>query len=254
MNIDSFIDLLTDSTASGKDEDLQVLASYINKLNLWPKLLRRQQEEEILKLVPICPDWLDKQRVNFLGDNSLDSVLQSNNWSPDDLDVFLSLPEALRLFAEYQFSPGLEELFLSADGGHDQVIYSLLRVRDPGLAQELWIRLEEGESSFSELASRFGEGPESSKKGLLGPLPIGSIEPAQLRTIIRSLSVSKVSPPIQLGEWIILVRLEQLTQARFDDKMRSFLIRQELNKFLDQRVENLLQGQSVDPLQYHQSL
>ena len=108
---------------------------------------------------------------------------------------------------------------MSADGGHDQVIYSLLRVRDPGLAQELWIRLEEGESSFSELASRFGEGPESSKKGLLGPLPIGSIEPAQLRTIIRSLSPR--SPPIQLGEWIILVRLEQL--PKLDLTINAFL-------------------------------
>ena len=37
----------------------------------------------------------------------------------------------------------------------DQVIYSLLRVKDKSLAQELWIRLEE-ESTLVELAVAYG--------------------------------------------------------------------------------------------------
>ena len=119
--------------------------------------------------------------------------------------------------------------------------------------KELWIRVEEGEKSFSELASEFGEGPEASKKGLIGPAPLGSINPPELRSMLRSLPVSKVTPPTKLGDWIILVRLEQLSQSRFDDKMKSFLLEQQLDNFLTERVNNLLLGNSIDPLEYKSS-
>ena len=39
--------------------------------------------------------------------------------------------------------------------------------------------------------------------------------------------------------------------AKFDDKMRSFLLQQQLDKFLDQRVRDLLAGNSVDPIEYN---
>ena len=60
---------------------------------------------------------------------------------------------------------GLEEQFLASRGAHDQIIYSLLRARDPALVRELWIRIEEGETTFAEAAQIYGEGPEAERKG-----------------------------------------------------------------------------------------
>ena len=62
------------------------------------------------------------------------------------------------------FTPGLEERFLVSKGSRDQVIYSLLRVKDYALARELWIRLEEDETTFAEAAREFGEGPEADRR------------------------------------------------------------------------------------------
>ena len=250
MNVEQILSLLGSSSDSDSVDSTVSLSQYVSRLKLWPKILRRYQEEEILKVVTIPNDWLEDQKKSYLKESSLESVLSQNNWSLRDFEINLSLPEALRLYSEYRFSPGLEEKFLSANGGHDQVIYSVLRVRDPSLAQELWIRIEEGETTFAQLAADFGEGPEATKKGLLGPVPLGSIEPHQLQSTLRSLPVSHVTPPFQIGEWTILVRLEQLTPARFDDKMRSFLLKQQLNSFLDLRVKKLLLGESVDHLEY----
>ena len=70
----------------------------------------------------------------------------------------------MRRFAKQRFGPGLEETFLSSRGGRDLVIYSLLRVRDAGLARELWIRLEEGETTFAEAAHQYGVGEEALRK------------------------------------------------------------------------------------------
>ena len=161
------------------------------------------------------------------------------------------LPEALRRFAEQRFGPSLEEQFLASRGAHDQIIYSLLRARDPALVRELWIRIEEGETTFAEAAHSYGEGPEAERKGLIGPIPIGQLAPPQLAELLRSLQPGCISAPRQMGEWHVLLRLEQLTPARFDASMRTSMLDSSLETFLQERVQQRLSGDPLEPLTYH---
>ena len=144
--------------------------------------------KKIQSIVPISDEFISSAISNYIGSNSLDDVLEENKCTKSELISRLTLPEALRLFSEYHFSPALEEDFLSSKGSHDQVIYSVLRVKNPYLVQELWIRLEEGEATFAELASTFGEGPEASKLGVMGPVPLGDVMPSQIAAYLRTLS------------------------------------------------------------------
>jgi len=226
------------------------LEALVRRMELTPQLLRRLQEEQIAALVPLDADWLADQRSQLVADASLDVFLETRGWSEADLDLDLRRPEALLRFARQRFGPGLEERFLEAQGGRDEVIYSLLRVRDPGLARELWIRLEEGEVSFAEAAQQFSEGPESHRKGVMGPMQIGVLQPQELAQWLRSLRPGEISAPRVLGEWQVLVRLEKLTPARFDDAMRETLLREELDRFLQQRVDRLLKGELLEELHY----
>ena len=89
---------------------------YINKRNislLW-----------FLKMMNILP-----KSANLLGNDSLDDALFNRHWSLSDLNLHLHLPFALRKFSEFIYGPGLEDEFLSANGGHDQITYSMLRVK-----------------------------------------------------------------------------------------------------------------------------
>ena len=228
------------------------IAGLVMRLELLPQLIRRQQEELILEQVPIDDDWLDDRRQSFLGDQTLDEVLGSRCWSERDLDLHLQLPEALQRFAKQRFAPGLEDTFLSSHGDRDQVIYSLLRVCDSGLARELWIRLEEGETTFAEAAHQYGVGEEAQRKGVLGPMPIGLLQPEVLQEILRSLRPGELSAPRQIGEWHVLMRLEQLKPARFDEAMREQMLQEALDEFLRQRVSRVLAGEadSLDPIIY----
>ncbi len=224
----------------------------VRRMELLPQLLRRQEEEAITDLVNLPADWLHERCSAFLGNQDLDSVLAARQWSRQDLDLHLARPEALRRFALQRFGPGLEELFLSAGGGHDQIVYSLLRVRDAAVAQELWIRLEEGETTFAEAASAYSEGPEAARKGVIGPIAMGQLQPPQLADLLRSLQPGALHPPSQLGEWFVLLRLEQLTPARFDETMQEFLLNQELNRFLEDRVQRRLAEETLEALHYDQ--
>ena len=229
------------------------IAALVQRMELLPQLVRRQQEELIVQEVSLSREWIEEQRQVFLGDQSLVDVLESRGWSECDLDLHLQRPEALRRFSRQRFGPGLEDAFLASRGGRDQVIYSLLRVRDSGLARELWIRLEERETTFAEAAHQYGVGEEAQRKGVIGPTPIGLLQPDVLQEILRSLRPGELSPPRQLGEWHVLMRLEQLKPARFDDVMREQMQQEALNTFLDERVKYVLAGDTdrLEPIHYY---
>lgn len=238
---------MVDSERLLTHQDLSVL---VRRLELLPKLLRRQQEELITAMVPLEPEWLTEQRSQILGDLSCEQWLSDRGWTEADLDLHLRRPEALLRFARQRFGPGLEERFLEAQGARDEVIYSLLRVRDPGLARELWIRLEEGEVTFAEAAQQFSEGPEAHRKGVMGPMQIRVLQPPELAQWLRTLRPGEISPPRLIGEWQVLVRLEKLTPARFDAAMREQLLQEELDRFLHNRVQQLLAEEPLDELHY----
>ena len=231
------------------DEDM---LSLVRRMEIVPTLLRRYLEEQIIDLVPIEEAWLEEAFSSFLDGRSLEACLQERGWTREDLEIHLRRPEALRRFAHQRFGPGIEESFLSSKGSRDLVIYSLLRVKEYGLARELWIRLEEDETTFAEAAREFGEGPEADRQGVIGPMPIGAIQPPQLQDILRSLKAGEMSPPVAVGDWQLLLRLEKLTPTRLDERVRQQMLQEALDQFLDARVSKIRagEGDSLDPFHY----
>ena len=116
--------------------DEEVLA-LVHRMDLTPSLLRRHLEEDITRLVKLPTEVQEKAITDFCGDQAKDSLLMEKGWTESDLKLHVMRPEALRRFAAQRFGPGLEDRFLGFKGGRDQVIYSLLRVRDAGLAREV---------------------------------------------------------------------------------------------------------------------
>ena len=231
------------------DEELLAL---VRRMDLTPSLVRRHLEEEITRLVNLSIEFQEKAIADFCGDQDQNTLLTEKGWTEADLRLHVMRPEALRRFAAQRFGPGLEDRFLGFKGGRDQVIYSLLRVRDAGLARELWIRLEEGEITFAEAASTFSEGPEAHRKGVMGPLEIGTLQPQTLQDLLRALRPGEICSPKILGEWQVLLRLEQLVPARFDDQLRMRMQDEALDEFLSKRVKRILAGESaqLEPLHY----
>ena len=78
------------------DEELQAL---VRRMELTSSLIRRQLEEQIIELVALPSDWLDKAVVDIRGDQMLDAFLAQKGWSESDLLTHVARPEALRRFA-----------------------------------------------------------------------------------------------------------------------------------------------------------
>lgn len=140
------------------------------------------------------------------------------------------------------WGPKVDNYFLTRKAHLDQVVYSLIRTKDMGLAQEIYFRILEGEQSFAELAREYSQGAEAKTSGLLGPVPLTQPHPA----ISKLLSVSQPGQlwaPRPLAEWVVIIRLEKLIPAQLDKSMR--------RRLQDELFENwLAQMQQVDARQF----
>ena len=238
-----------------EDEALQGL---IRRQELAPTLLKRCIEEEIAALVNLsdaCLNDLEQQfreQQSLQSDEDLQAWLDRKHWSHEDLRLHLARPEALKRFSRQRFGPGLEEHFLTRKGNLDTALYSLLRVRDPGLARELWIQISEGEISFADAAARHSDGPEANSRGLLGPMALGDLQP-ELAERLRLMQPGDLRPPEVLGPWFLMLRLEKLTPARLDEGMRQRLLQEQLDQWLQARCQAVLKGEQPEELHYDQS-
>ena len=198
------------------------------------------------------PEWLEEQRQAFLADQSLVQVFETRGWSERDLDLHLQLPEALRRFAKQRFGPGLEDTFLASRGGRDQVIYSLLRVRDAGLARELGFALRRVKPLLQRRLISMGLVKKLSARVLSALCPLACFSLRFCRRFCVALRPGELSAPRQLGEWHVLMRLEQLKPARFDEAMREQMQQEALDAFLEERVKRVLAGEadSLEPIHY----
>ena len=151
------------------------------------------------------------------------------------------LPLRIEKHCEIHFSHRAEQRFLARKGQLDQVVYSLLRVEDPALARELYLRIAEGETDFAALAAIFALGPERSTRGVVGPLPLLQAHP-RLAQALRTSRTGQLLPPLNIEQWWLVVRLEQLQPASFDDAMRQRMAHELFDAWVEEDVAQMLTG------------
>lgn len=162
--------------------------------------------------------------------------LESQGMTSSDLEAIAVRPLLLEKFKQANWRNKVESYFLTRKTNLDQVVYSLIRTKDIGLAQEIYFRIQEEEQSFAELAREHSQGPEAHTGGLLGPVPIAQPHP----TLAKILSVSQPGqlwPPRNLGEWFVIVRLEKQIPAQLDDGMRRQLIDELFENWLREEMQ-----------------
>lgn len=156
----------------------------------------------------------------------------------EQLKLLVTRKLRVEKFKQINWEHKLESYFFKRKAQLDQVIYSLLRVSDYDLANELFFRIEGDEESFAELARHYSEGPEAATGGLLGPVELGTLS-AELAQFLSRLSVGEVHLPIPLGEWYIIVRVEKKIPAQLDAAMRQRLLQENFEIWFQQQIRQL---------------
>ena len=185
--------------------------------------------------------WLQKQGIQ--SHDQLQSHLALNGMTEDDARWQAELPTRIQYHCHEQFLHRAEQRFLSRKQQLDTVIYSLLRVSSEHLANELYLRIAEGEADFAELAATYAEGMEQATRGVVGPVPLVQAHPI-LANVLRTSQPGELRPPLQIEPWWLVVRLESLQPASFDDAMQSRMTHELFEEWVEEEVKQRITGSS----------
>ena len=162
--------------------------------------------------------------------------LQQQGMSEEQLTNIILRDLKLEKFKQGTWGHKLESHFLQSKGKLDRVVYSLIRTRDVGVAQELYFRIQENETSFADLARQYSQGPEAQTGGLIGPVELNTPHP-KISQMLMASQPGQLYPPTQVGEWWITIRLEKYLAAQLDESMSKRL----LNDLFQQWVKEQMQ-------------
>lgn len=228
------------------DEIIPLLAGY----QLLPQLLREVLIDQAITSIKCtseetaiaCQQFYELHQLTT--ETERQALLAGYGMSPEQLEVLATRRLRIEKFKQETWGHKLEAYFLDRKAQLDKVIYSLIRTQDMGVAQELYFRIQTQEQSFAELAREYSQGPEAQTGGLIGPVELSNPHPA----IAQMLSISKPShlwPPMRLGEWLVIVRLEKFIPAQLDKSMRQRLLHELFAAWLSEQLQQL---NSVRPL------
>jgi len=186
-------------------------------------------------------------------DADLEGWLAARNLSREHLDYLVTRNPKLEKFKENTWGNKLESYFVQRKSKLDKVIYSLIRVKDIGIAQELYFRIQEAEQSFDEIAREYSEGQEANTGGLLGPVELSVPHPT-LSNLLSSNPPGKLLPPTRVGDWIVIVRLEKFLPAQLDEQIRTRLLNELLESWLQNQLKEFFAQEASRTIESQQTI
>ena len=199
-------------------------------------------------LDPAPDEWLSAERIDNLrcelGDavslmrsaGVLHSVLRF--WIRRELGETEDNPSASITWAQGQWGHRLDNLFLQRKDFLDEASCRMLRVKNQGLALELYHRLQAKEATFDELSLQFGVGPERFHGGLLKQQKLDSL-PGTLGNFLRKLEPGELTKPLKIGDHFLIVQLNSFVPAVYGDATALKLLDMELQQWLDGMTSHL---------------
>lgn len=236
-------------TAASFPELPPVVLAELSRHNLLHSLVQRRVVADAVADEALDSEACRQAREQFClqhglqDEDALAAFLATQGWSEDDLRWQIELPLRIRAHCNEHYRHKAEAHFLARKNQLDQVVYSLLRVKDGYLARELYLRLDAGEANFADLAAQFSEGMEKQTNGIVGPVPLTQAHPA-LAERLRTSPAGQLMQPFQIAEWWLVARLESYTPASFDEataaRMAGELFDQWVREETSRRIRALL--------------
>jgi len=206
--------------------------------------------DETLSGISLEPAVAKEAMQNFCQQRGLDSeealqrFCREQLLSLDAVQALAERPIRLNHLCEQSFVQKAEARFLERKNSLDRVVYSLLRLKDYGLARELYLRIADREADFAELAQEFSEGPERQTRGIVGPVSIEQAHPDLARRL-RSNPPGTLLQPFKIDPWWLVVRVESYTPAVLDGITRTAMARELLERWLQSEVDKRLQALQI---------
>ena len=227
-------------------ESLKTLSPECIKLlrqnNLFKRLIKAELIRSKLFSVEIDEEYKKEALRNYweknkiLNDNEFQNILKEKIISEAEFVESLVMPIKLDKYCLENFEHISKAHFLKRKDYLDQVVYSLIRVKDPFLAKELYLRIAGNEAQFGDLAVQYSEGPEKTTRGIIGPCNCNQGHP-DLINFLKKSKPGELSEPIKIKDWHVIIRLESYLPVKLDKEMILQMSREIFDAKLEEEAE-----------------
>ena len=159
---------------------------------------------------------INKEKIT--SEDNYKDWIEKQYFSEEELLNIFSEPPRIDRYVMEKYKHMAEGRFLKRKDELDTVTYSLVRVKDRFLANELYFRLVEGETEFSEVSKKYSIGPEKDTCGLIGPIPFTKGHP-KLMNLLRNSKPGEINNPLNIDDVWLVTRVESISEASLTPEM-----------------------------------
>ncbi len=186
----------------------------------------------------------------WCGFNKIQSAEALNSWKilngliDEKWEVFIVRKWQWSFWCMNNFKDKISNYYLERKSYLDMIEYSIIRVKNQNLANELFLRIKEEEENFEYIASQYSEGPEKNTNGHVGPVPIGNAHPL-LAHLLQISEQGKVCSPRKLDLWWVIVRKEKFINTSLNDEIIQKLSLELGRDFLNNSIDSFIKKNSL---------
>ncbi|WP_036481691.1 peptidylprolyl isomerase [Myxosarcina sp. GI1] len=221
----------------------QDLAPLLSKYQMLPRLAQEIVVDRAIADVECTPEEKERAYQGFYQQSQLSSEEEVEAWMAkqgmdrQQLEELITKKLRLEKFKEANWGNKVEAHFVKRKPQLDRVVYSLIRIDKTEIAQELYFRIQEGDNTLQELAMKYSQGTEAQTGGLIGPVEINAPHP-KIAQILATSQPGQLIPPTRVGEWIIILRLENYISAQLDSPTRQRMLDELFQQWLNEEIKN----------------
>ena len=224
----------------------------LSRYQMLPQLIKESIIDNAIANIECTPEEISFACEQFDRQNQLTTEEQREVWGRSrglDREDMLELATRfikIAKFKQQKWGEDLNRYFLDRKDSLDKIIFSIIRVADMGLAQELYFRIQEGQS-FAELAKQFSQGREAIMGGVVNPVELGKLPPAMAK-LLSSREDGALLLPFPMGDKIVIIRVEKISRAELDAATRQRLLEEQFQSWLQEEFQQQENGVSLKSL------
>ena len=210
-----------------------------------PELVKNLVLDRTLSQVKLSPERQSdlvrefRQQQKLESDEAFTDFLQKNYISETLFRQTLSRPHQVVQFREERWGPRANSLYLKHKDRYDRIHYRRLQSGNADVMQEVFFRLKDKEDSWETIARQFPGAPANADARQKG-IPAAQIE-APLLAALRKAGPGVVIRPLRLNaSTVVVAELESIEASRFDDELRTLILRQEFDSWLQEECSRML--------------
>ena len=137
-----------------------------------------------------------------------------------------------------KYKDELNQYFISRKDYLDLYYFTIIKVKNKELADEIYIRIKEKESTFEEIANKFSNDNEGFYAKKIGPISINKMEDG-IVSLIKIGDLNQLFQPKLLNGFWFILRKDNVLKAEFNDQQKIKLSLELGEKFLHNKfIEN----------------